>query len=73
MSQTKKGSITETLTNTVIGFVINYVANILVLPIFGFHPSARQTALIGVIFTAISIVRGYVLRRLFNRMKLFQA
>jgi hypothetical protein len=42
------------------------VANALVFPLFDFHPSASQNISISLIYTAISIVRQYVLRRWFN-------
>ncbi|MBP0714847.1 hypothetical protein ABXK61_16195 [Burkholderia sola] len=67
MSQTKRGSFIEALTNTAIGYLINYTANLLIFPLFGMHISATANILLGLIYTAISIVRGYVLRRFFNR------
>lgn len=67
--QTKKGSATEALLNTSIGWIINYGANLIVLPLFGFPVTMLQAFWMGIIFTVISIVRGYVLRRWFNNMK----
>lgn len=69
MSQTKRGSATEALINTLVGWGINYVANLLILPKFGFHVTYSQAFWIGCIFTVISIVRSYVMRRVFNRWK----
>lgn len=64
--QTMRDSITETWTNIAIGFGINYVANLLVLPLAGFHIGAADAFWVGVIFTAISVLRSFVLRRWFN-------
>lgn len=72
MSQSRAGSLVETLSGTAIGFTINYLANLLVLPAFGFHSlTPGKNFAIGCIYTAISLLRGYGVRRLFNAMGLF--
>ena len=68
VSQTRKGSAFETVMNTIIGFAINWWANLLILPLFGLPITGGQAFHMGLIFTAISIGRGYVLRRGFNRL-----
>lgn len=68
MSQTKKGSLIEALINTAIGFGINFTANLVILPLFGFDSLTLETNLyIGFAYTAISVVRSYVIRRWFNK------
>lgn len=69
MSQTKLGSLVEAWANIAVGFAINWTANMLILPRFGFDVTGAQAFGIGVIFTAISLVRSYVLRRWFNGLK----
>ena len=69
MSQTKRGSFTEALVNTGVGWTISYVTNLVVLPWFGFNVTYAQAFYIGVIFTVISVVRSYVMRRVFNAWK----
>lgn len=66
VGQSRKASAAEAVINVAVGYGINFTANLLVLPIFGFHVSVAQAAGIGVIFTFISIGRSYVLRRAFN-------
>lgn len=66
MNQTRLGSLIEALANVVIGFSINWCANLLILPLFGFNVTGGQAFGIGVFFTAISIARSYALRRWFN-------
>ncbi|ATS93381.1 hypothetical protein RsoPWF2_33 [Ralstonia phage vRsoP-WF2] len=67
MSQSRKGSLIEALINTAIGFGINFTANLIILPLFGFTSLTVQTNLvIGVVYTLISVVRSYVVRRWFN-------
>lgn len=68
--QTKLGSFVEASANIAVGFAINFTANMLVLPLFGFNVTGSQAFGIGLIFTAISLARQYVLRRWFNGLKL---
>lgn len=67
--QTKLGSFAEAWANIAVGFTINWTANMLVLPLFGFNVTGAEAFGIGVIFTGISLVRSYVLRRYFNGLK----
>lgn len=69
MSQTKLGSFVESWANIFIGFTINYFANLTILPLFGFNVTAADAFGMGLIFTAISLVRSYVIRRWFNGLK----
>ena len=64
--QSKRESMIETLTNVGIGWFISFIANMLVLPLFGYNINFTDGVLISIIFTIISIVRGYVVRRWFN-------
>jgi len=66
MTQTRLGSFIEACANIVIGFSINFCANLLILPLFGFNVTASQAGWIGVFFTFISLARSYVIRRWFN-------
>lgn len=66
MNQTRLGSFIEAWINVVIGFAINFVANLLILPLIGFHISVSQNLFIGVLYTVISVARSYVIRRWFN-------
>lgn len=68
MSQSKTGSLVEALTNVAIGYSINLGANMVVLPAFGYRVTLHDAIGIGIVFTVISIVRSYVLRRWFNAM-----
>ena len=66
MNQTRLGSLIEVLFNITIGFAINWVANMWILPLYGFHITGGQAFSMGLIFTLISVVRSYVVRRWFN-------
>ncbi|MEO6919100.1 MAG: hypothetical protein ABI171_08810 [Collimonas sp.] len=67
MTQTRKGSLFEAVVNVMIGYCINMTANFLIFPFFGWHISLQQNILLGVFYTAISIVRSYCIRRWFNK------
>lgn len=67
--QTRVGSFAEAWANIAVGFGINWTANMLVLPLFGFRVTGGQAFGIGLIFTAISLARSYTLRRWFNGFK----
>jgi hypothetical protein len=68
--QTKLGSIAEAWANIAVGFTINFTANMLILPLFGFTTLTMRTNLIiGVLYTVISLVRSYALRRWFNGLR----
>ena len=64
--QTKRQSLIETLTSVFVGWFISFIANMLVLPLFGYNINLTDGVLISIIFTVISIIRGYVVRRWFN-------
>lgn len=67
--QTKKQSLTEALTNTAVGFLISYASLFLIFPLVGIQSNPQTNILITLYFTAISIARSYILRRLFNKKK----
>ena len=67
LEQTKLGSFIEAWANVFLGFGINFTANILILPHFGFTSLTLTTNfIIGLIYTVISVVRSYAIRRWFN-------
>ena len=68
--QTRIGSLMEAWANVAVGFGANFAANMTILPLFGFASlSLGKNFLIGVIYTAISLVRQFILRRWFNGLK----
>ena len=66
LGQKKRHSLIESIVSTVIGFAINVTAQHLVFPLFGIYIGWHENLTIAVIFTFISIVRGYFIRRVFN-------
>lgn len=66
MNQSRLSSLYEAVMNIAIGFAINYGANLLIFPLFGFHISYSANLAMGACYTAISLVRSYTIRRWFN-------
>ena len=66
MTQSRKHSAVETAVGTAIGFAVSWLATLIVLPWFGFAPNTGQAFGITCIYTVLSLVRGYCVRRAFN-------
>lgn len=74
MTQSRMDSFMESLTNIVIGLVVSTIANWLILPaVLGVSMTLGQNVLIGLAFTAISLVRSYAIRRAFNGRSVWEA
>lgn len=69
MSQSRMFSAIESISNVVIGYAVAVASQIVIFPLFGVHLELKENMLIGAYFTAISLVRSYVLRRVFNMVK----
>lgn len=67
MTQTRKGSVAESITNIAIGIAIGFLSNIIVLPAFGYEVTFGDATAISLVFTVISFVRSYVIRRIYNK------
>ena len=64
--QSKMESMIESLTSASIGVIIGVLLNLTVLPIFGYDVTVTNSLLISIIFTVVSVIRSYVIRRWFN-------
>jgi hypothetical protein len=67
MKQSKKKSLKETLTQTFSGLVVSFVIQLILYPLLGIPVTIGQNILITLVFVLASIIRGYLIRRLFNR------
>ena len=68
MKQSKKHSALESVTNVVIGLITSIVTQMILYPILGIPVTFSQNLIITAVFFIISFVRGYVIRRFFNRL-----
>ncbi len=64
--QTRTQSFIESFANVIIGYFVALAAQLIVFPIYEIEVSMSQNIQIGLIFTAVSIARSYLLRRFFN-------
>lgn len=65
MTQPRLVSFYEAVFSTAIGFGLSFVVGQLVFPLYGWQISASQNLQITLIFTVLSIARGYAIRRFF--------
>lgn len=68
MAQSRLGSAVESCANVAIGYVVAISAQMLIFPLFGVHLPLHDNLLIGALFTVVSLVRSYLLRRFFQRL-----
>jgi high-affinity Fe2+/Pb2+ permease len=69
MNQTKKHSAIESLVQTIIGLGTSILVQITIYPLMGIPVSFQQNLIITTVFFVVSIIRGYLVRRMFNRLK----
>ena len=69
MMQSRRQSLIEATTNVVFGYALAVITQIVVFPWFGLQVSLGENLAIGCVFTGISLLRGYALRRLFERWR----
>lgn len=66
--QSKKASLAESLTNIGTGSLLGMLLNYYILPFWGYAVSVGDALSIGLLYSAISFVRSYFFRRIFNWM-----
>jgi hypothetical protein len=64
--QSRITSFVESLANVIFGYGISVTTQMIVFPFFGLHATLLNNLQIGLIFTFVSLVRSYILRRLFD-------
>lgn len=69
LKQRRQTSLVEAAVNVAAGLGVAIAGQMVIFPILGIAVSFAQTGAIAVFMTAISIVRQYVLRRLFEHLR----
>jgi hypothetical protein len=72
MKQTRFMSLVEAIANVVVGYGIAVLTQLLVFPWFGLPARVGDALAIGAVFTLVSLFRGFVLRRLFERARIME-
>ena len=67
-NQSRTASLVEAGANVLIGYLVALLAQQIVFPLFGILTTLAQDSAIAAAFTAVSLVRTYVLRRVFERV-----
>ena len=62
-------SLAEAVTNVVIGYGIAVATQVVVFPAFGIHITLADDLRIGLVFLLVSLIRSYMLRRVFERLR----
>lgn len=70
MKQSRLISLTEAVTNVVVGYGIAIATQLTVFPVFGLQPSLRENLLLGAVFTGVSLLRSYLVRRVFENCRM---
>lgn len=65
--QSKLESLYEASINIFIGFVIAFISQLVFFPIVGIEVTLDQNFILTVLFTLVSIIRTYIVRRYFNK------
>jgi len=66
--QSKKKSFIESLVNTGSGLLISYIAQVIIFKYFlGVEVEFAENLFILGVFTAISLTRNYIIRRIFSK------
>ncbi|MTH66589.1 MULTISPECIES: DUF7220 family protein [Alphaproteobacteria] len=73
MQQSRLMSLAESVTNVVIGYVLAIATQIVVFPWFGIETGLGEHLTIGLAFVGISLARGFLLRRLFEAIRMRSA
>jgi len=70
MTQSRAMSFVEAATNVVVGYVLAISTQIIVFPWFGIEATLGKHLAIGLAFVGVSLARGYLLRRLFETIRM---
>ncbi len=67
MRQNKRKSLIETLVQTVLGLFVSFIIQIFIYPILDIPVTINQNIIITIVFFIASVLRGYLIRRIFNK------
>ena len=70
MTQSRAMSFVDAATNVVVGYVLAIATQIVVFPWFGIEAALGEHLAIGLAFVGVSLARGYLLRRLFETIRM---
>lgn len=66
--QTKSMSMIEAITNTLVGFVMSILLQLMMTSVLSIQMSLDQNIIMSLVFTIASVARGYLVRRMFLKL-----
>ena len=69
MKQSRLMSLIEAITNVIVGYGVAVVTQMLIFPLFGLQTTLGQNLAMGGIFTIVSLLRSFALRRFFESFR----
>jgi hypothetical protein len=70
MKQSRAMSMIEALANVAVGYGVAVLTQIAVFPLFGLSVTLVQNLMMGGLFTVVSVIRSYTLRRVFEAIRM---
>lgn len=67
--QSNKRSIQESITQAIVGLLFSFIIQYFMYPIMKIPVTLFQNITITAVFFVMSIIRGYIIRRFFNKLK----
>jgi len=72
VKQSRWMSLVESVTNVLVGYIVAVTTQYWVFPLFGLHATLQDNLTFGLVFTVVSLIRSYLLRRAFEGLRLRQ-
>ena len=69
MTQSKKKSLLEAIVSTFVGFLVTLAASPFIYNLCDVKMNYSKMTTVTLLFTIVSILKGYVIRRWFNKLK----
>jgi len=63
--QSRATSAMEAVANVAVGWLVAFAMQLLLFPAVGVQASVSQNLVVSLVFTAVSLIRSYILRRFF--------
>ncbi len=67
-NQSKKQSAIETTVNIVVGVITSFLIQLWIYPLLNIPVTFQQNLIITTVFIVASFIRGYAIRRIFNKL-----
>lgn len=68
MAQTKKQSAIESIANIIVGLLTSFLIQLWIYPLLNIPVTFGQNVIITIVFFLASFIRGYFVRRYFNKI-----